>query len=141
MSWKSVSEKKLTEPTPEIEEALGFLEETFFMTKPYKTIYPGDIKQALATLRKAVSRPSPSTLEEALKYAVGIIESYQIDIRDRGYDKEGFCQGEIYREAIPKLEAILRKAASGQTREPRKDIEPPKSVQVQEGLDPKGRHK
>lgn len=52
--------------------------------------------------------------ERALEYAKRIIESYQMDIRDSARRLNidlvalGFCQGLIYREAIPTIERIAR---------------------------------
>lgn len=46
-------------------------------------------------------------LHEALDYAKKIIRAYQEEIMEKGYDKEGFCQGVIFKEAI---EDINRKA-------------------------------
>lgn len=48
-----------------------------------------------------------SRQEAALRWAITIIENYQMDIRQRGLDKEGFCQGVVYQEAIPELKKAL----------------------------------
>lgn len=56
-------------------------------------------------------------LRKALRYAIGIIENYQLDIRDSrrrvGVDllAKGFCQGVIYLEALPKLRHVLKETA------------------------------
>ena len=53
-------------------------------------------------------------LAEALGYAVSIIESYEMDIRNAkdiiGIDliEKGFCQGTIYKNAIKKIEKTER---------------------------------
>lgn len=53
-------------------------------------------------------------LENALRYALGIIEAYQCDIRNPQYAgvevdlvNRGFCQGVIYRDAVPKIKRVL----------------------------------
>ncbi|MHA1329796.1 MAG: hypothetical protein ACTSR2_01845 [Candidatus Hodarchaeales archaeon] len=38
--------------------------------------------------------------ERKLDYAIKIIRSYQLDIKEAGLDKKGFCQGKIYKNAI-----------------------------------------
>ncbi len=43
---------------------------------------------------------------KALEYAVKIIESYQLDIRNEGLDLNGFCQGVIYKCALAQIMAI-----------------------------------
>lgn len=42
----------------------------------------------------------------ALRHARDVIESYQLDLRARGLD--GCCQGEIYRQALPAIDAALK---------------------------------
>ena len=39
-------------------------------------------------------------LRYALNFAVCVIQNYQADIRARGLDREGFCQGVVYLEAV-----------------------------------------
>ena len=44
-----------------------------------------------------------SKLLDALTYAIGVIESYQLDINDmitKGILREGFCQGSLYINAV-----------------------------------------
>lgn len=41
---------------------------------------------------------------DGLEYAKKIIEAYQSEIREAGLDKQGFCQGRIFREAITDIE-------------------------------------
>lgn len=41
----------------------------------------------------------------ALRLALQVIEQYQLDIRARGLDREGFCQGSYYRDACARLKA------------------------------------
>ncbi len=52
-------------------------------------------------------------LETALQYAIRVIESYQLDIRNSewvGVDlvAKGFCQGSIYRDAVEELTGGIR---------------------------------
>lgn len=52
-----------------------------------------------------MNESTPDQLTAALKVAIGIIESYQMDIRNSewtGVDLEakGFCQGTVYRLAL-----------------------------------------
>lgn len=58
---------------------------------------------------KAAAERQFDTPQEALSYAIGIIHNYEIDIRQRGYDKDGFCQGVVYVEALPLLRAALKR--------------------------------
>jgi hypothetical protein len=44
----------------------------------------------------------------ALGYAIRIIENYQLDIHERGLDREGFCQGAIYLGAIDSIRLRMR---------------------------------
>lgn len=44
----------------------------------------------------------------ALGYALEVIESYQADIRERGLDSEGFCQGRIYLSAVDRIKRMAR---------------------------------
>ncbi len=36
-------------------------------------------------------------MQAGLVVALTLLEMYQDDIQDRGYDKEGFCQGSAYK--------------------------------------------
>lgn len=51
-------------------------------------------------------------LHRALDYAIDIIESYEIDVRNSepivGIDlaKRGFCQGSIYKQAVQRVKDI-----------------------------------
>jgi hypothetical protein len=73
-----------------------------------------------SALRKAFKKLSKlkyiNPANYALDYAIKIIESYQLDIRNSkniiGFDLErkGFCQGEIYKEALEKIERLKRGA-------------------------------
>jgi hypothetical protein len=48
-------------------------------------------------------------LEDALDYAITIIESYQMDIKywdDGRLLKEGFCQGTIYKKALEVIKKL-----------------------------------
>lgn len=52
------------------------------------------------------------SIEKALEYAINIISSYEMDIRD--WDKgrlikDGFCQGRIYKKALERIEEIKNK--------------------------------
>lgn len=52
----------------------------------------------------------PGLLAE-LKYALQVIESYQMDIRDKeDLEEQGFCQGVIYLDAPAKIRAAIKKA-------------------------------
>jgi hypothetical protein len=56
--------------------------------------------------------PTIAHLLAALQYALGIIENYEMDIRDSAWtgvnlQERGFCQGVIYRDAV---RDILRRA-------------------------------
>jgi hypothetical protein len=60
-----------------------------------------------------VLRDQNAVLLEAVSYALGIIENYEMDIRNSewtGVDLEatGFCQGTIYKRALPALYRVLR---------------------------------
>lgn len=44
----------------------------------------------------------------ALKLALWMIENYQVDIRSRGLDKDGFCQGSFYQRCQEKLANYLK---------------------------------
>lgn len=55
-------------------------------------------------------------LREALHFAIGLLDSYQMDIRAKGLDKEGFCQGVIYLEA----KETIRRIAEGKTSGPQR---------------------
>ena len=44
--------------------------------------------------------------EKALRYATQIIENYQMDIVEWGYDKKGFCQGTVYQHALETIKRI-----------------------------------
>lgn len=47
-------------------------------------------------------------LEDALEHAITLIESYQMDLRTRTeLQAEGFCQGSVYRNAVPTLMRVL----------------------------------
>lgn len=67
-------------------------------------------------------------LRDALDYAVSVIESYQMDIRNHdsphsGIDlgltqtlaEQGFCQGTIYTDALPRIARILAGTGVGNT--------------------------
>ena len=44
---------------------------------------------------------------DAVSFAMAIIESYQLDIEARpDLMSEGFCQGEVYREAIHSIRSM-----------------------------------
>lgn len=45
----------------------------------------------------------PVRLRRTVEELGRILESYQVDLRERGLDREGFCQGVIYREDAPRL--------------------------------------
>ena len=45
-------------------------------------------------------------MTDRLDYAIKIIEAYQHDIRQRGLDREGFCQGTIYLGALSEIERL-----------------------------------
>ena len=45
-------------------------------------------------------------MTDSLDYAIKIIEAYQHDIRQRGLDREGFCQGVIYLNALSQIERL-----------------------------------
>ncbi len=47
-------------------------------------------------------------MEAAVDYAIRIIEAYQLEIRNRGLDKEGFCQGVIFKEAIERIRELKK---------------------------------
>ena len=51
-------------------------------------------------------------LQEALAHALAVIENYQADIRARGLDREGFCQGDIYLQAPTRLRVLLERLAA-----------------------------
>lgn len=64
-------------------------------------------------------------LREALDYALAIIESYEMDIRNSGLNLvgQGFCQGDIYRNARQDIRdiaglgaAVVAGAREGQER-------------------------
>jgi hypothetical protein len=46
--------------------------------------------------------------ESAVDYAVRIIDAYQVEIRGRGLDEEGFCQGVIFRKAVGEVRELER---------------------------------
>lgn len=55
------------------------------------------------------------TYAEALDFAIAVIESYEMDIRNSewtGVDlvEVGFCQGRIYKQALPRIKAAMGKA-------------------------------
>jgi hypothetical protein len=39
-------------------------------------------------------------LSDALDYAVKVVEGYALEIREAGFDADGFCQGVIFKEAV-----------------------------------------
>ena len=43
-------------------------------------------------------------LQELLDYQHGVLENYQMDLESAGLVKQGFCQGRIYLNALPKCE-------------------------------------
>ena len=62
-------------------------------------------------------------LEEALEWALMVIDSYEVDIRNSehlGIDLEakGFCQGHLYREA----QAVIRRKAGIEGESPKDAI-------------------
>lgn len=44
--------------------------------------------------------------EKPLEYAIKIIEAYQSEIVEAGYDKDGFCQGVIFKDAIRRIREL-----------------------------------
>ena len=55
-----------------------------------------------------VQRQQRDVKDEALAYAISIIESYEMDIRGRPeLIEQGFCQGVVYRDAIQRIHEIL----------------------------------
>ena len=54
------------------------------------------------------------SIETALKYAISIIENYKLDLMNSkemlGIDlvKKGFCQGDVYKEALKDIEKIKK---------------------------------
>lgn len=63
-------------------------------------------------------------LQDALDYAVTVIESYQMDLRNSDAEglalplpktlaELGFCQGRIYTDALPRVERILLGTSEG----------------------------
>lgn len=48
-----------------------------------------------------------SPAEKAVKYAIDIIQTYQDEIRYKGLDKTGFCQGTVFQHAIPTIQRIV----------------------------------
>lgn len=47
--------------------------------------------------------------QEALEYAIKIIEAYQTELRALGLDKRGVCQGSIFTEALSDIENLKNK--------------------------------
>lgn len=56
-------------------------------------------------------------MEEALDYAISIIESYEMDIRNSynvigiNIKEKGFCQGRTYKNALRRIDALRKKVA------------------------------
>ena len=69
-------------------------------------------KQATIEISKA--------LMAALKYAVKVIDGYELEIRNSketiGIDliEKGFCQGEVYKKALDHIGDMLEKEAKGE---------------------------
>lgn len=53
--------------------------------------------RAADVLSGRVPANSQEVQEARLTLALALVESYQVDIREWGLDKQGFCQGSFYR--------------------------------------------
>jgi alpha-L-fucosidase len=70
-----------------------------------KREYYGNTEAAYEFACDEYIKEETTRLNEALKYAIKIIENYQLDIRNYKWVgvnliEKGFCQGEIYRTAL-----------------------------------------
>lgn len=63
--------------------------------------------------RKAQPIPESDAMQHALDYAKKIIQNYETDVKAGAWtgvnlEAAGFCQGEIYKEALATIDCIAR---------------------------------